>query len=773
MKRSYQLCLFALILSCLFAGSANAQSGSLYDAVDPFIGTAGGGNTFPGASLPFGMVQWSPQTSPQGFYYYQQKKIYGFSMVHLSGVGCPIFADVPTMPWTGRLTTSPEADRKTYTVDYDHANEQAHPGYYAVTLGNGVKVELTVDERSGMARLRFPEGQTAGVLVNPGGSADTNTHMAMLPPIGRDKDGTRVEVAADGTVRGTVTTGGVCGSDTRYTIYFAAKFDRPIQHFTTWQDAALQPEVRVAEGKKAGAWLDFGNQREVRMKIGISYVSEANALENLNKEVPGWDFDAQHAKARRVWTAMLNRVQIEGGEPDQRTIFATGLYHSLLSPTTFSDENGDYMGFDRKVHSLAGTKQRAQYANFSDWDIYRDTVQLQALLTGARSGDMMQSLVNDAEQFGWLPKWPAESESIYAMAGDSSTAVLSTVYAFGAHNFDTAAALKYMVKAGTVSDRDLPFGRRYNETAERPHLKEYLKLGYIPTDDPISASRTLEYANDDFAIAQFARHLGDTAVYQRFLRQSANWRNLLDPETHWIRPRYADGHWLEGFDADTSQPRQRANTTSVSTDQVGFEEGNTYQYSFMVPFDYPYLFRQMGGDQAVQARLDKFFTKLRCWGDPCFNMENEPDFVTPYAYTFAGAPWKEQEVMARIEGDTFTTKPDGLAGNDDLGATSDVYVWNALGLYPAVPGVGGLALGSPMFKRATIHFADGRILDVHGEGTGPYVQSVTLNGATYTSTWLPLSKLKAGTSELVFKLSTEPNRERGTTAADRPPSFTE
>jgi predicted alpha-1,2-mannosidase len=500
-------------------------------------------------------------------------------------------------------------------------------------------------------------------------------------------------------------------------------------------------------------------------------VSEANALNNLDKEIAGWDFDAQHARARGVWTAMLDHVKIEGGEPDQRTIFATGLYHELLSPNLFSDENGDYTGFDRKTHTLAGTKQKAQYANFSDWDIYRDTVQLQALLTGSREGDMMQSLVNDAEQFGWLPRWPAESESIYAMGGDSATAVISSVYAFGAHNFDTAAALKYMVKAGSVPDRDLPFGRRYNETTERPHLKEYLKLGYVPNDDPISCSRTLEYSNDDFAIAQFARSVGDMAVYRRFLKQSENWRNLFDPETRWIRARNADGSWLVGFDPEKSLPRQTV--TSVDTDQVGFEEGNTSQYSFMVPFDYPELFKRMGGDEVVQARLDKFFSKLRCWGDPCFNMENEPDFVTPYAYTFAGAPWKTQEVMERIESDTFKTTPDGLAGNDDLGATSGVYVWNALGLYPAVPGVGGVALGAPMFRRATVRFADGRTLVIRGEGTGPYVQSVTLNGAAYASTWLPLKALKAGISELVFTLSSKPNLERGKSVSDRPPSFME
>jgi len=768
--RSLRFCFLLLFALCLtLCAPAFAQTGSLYDSVDPRIGTAGGGNTFPGAAMPFGMVQWSPDTNTQGFYYYEQKNIHGFSMTHISGVGCPIFADVPVLPWTGEFAISPGKDRKMYAVPFDHSTEQAQPGYYAVTLGDGVRVELTVDERSGIARFHFPEGKPARLLMNTGGSADTDVHMTFLPPVGREKDGSKVELTGNNGLRGTVTTGGVCGSDTRYTIYIAAKFDQPFESFATWQDDEIHHGERKAEGKHTGAWLDFGDRREVQMKAGISYVSEANAQENLDKEIQGWSFDAQRAKARTAWTELLDRVKIEGGSPDQRTIFATGLYHSLLFPSLFSDENGEYTGFDRKLHTVAGTQQRAQYTNFSDWDTYRNTVQFQSLLVADRESDMMQSLVNDAEQFGWLPHWVAANESIYAMAGDSPPILLSSAYAFGARHFDTGTALKYMVKGGTEPGRSIPFGARYNETAQRPHLKEYLQYGYVPADDPISGSRTLEYANSDFAIAQFARALGDADAYRHFMKQSESWKNIFDPETRWIRPRHTDGSWLTGFDPERSLPRQAV--TSVSTDQMGFEEGNTYQYTFMVPFDYPELFRRIGSDDEVQKRLDKFFSKLICWGEPCFNMANEPDFVTPYAYTFAGTPWKTQDVVTRIEKETFKVGPDGIPGNDDLGATSGVYVWNALGLYPAVPGIGGVALGTPMFPRATVRFDDERKLVVLGKGMGPYVQSVTLNGAPYASTWLPLGALKAGVSELVFTLSTKPNMERGKAVSDRPPSF--
>jgi len=762
-----------LSLSFSLGVSSPAQTGGLYDAVDPMIGTSNHGMAFPGASLPFGMIQWSPDTEG-GYYIFKDKRISGFSLTHLSGVGCPIFADVPVLPWTGSFDVSPGKDLSLYAVPFDHTSEQAHPGYYTVTLGSGVKVELTVDERSGIARFRFPKGSPARLLVN---ASDSYIYHApkvksILPGGGREKDGSQVEVTGNDGLRGIVTAGGFCGSPTHYTLYFAARFEQPFKGFATWQGDAIRNGERTAEGEHIGAWLDFGKLSDIQMKVGISYVSEANAEDNLNREIRGWDFDRQREKARKIWAKLLNRVEIEGGTPDQRTIFATGVYHMLLDPTLFSDENSEYIGFDWKTHSLAGSTQRAQYANYSDWDIYRNTVQFQALLGADRESDMMQSLVNDAQQSGWLPGWPVANESTHVMSGDSAAILLSSSYAFGAHKFDTKAALKYMVEGGSVPEHDVSFDTIYDEPGERAHLKEYLKYGYIPTDDPISASRTLEYTNDDFAIAQFAQALGDTSDYRHFLKQSENWRNLLDPETRWVRPRHADGSWLEGFDAEHTLPRTIL-PNWPQTDQRGFQEGNSYQYTFMVPFDYPELFRRIGSESEVQARLDKLFVKINCPdGEACFTIANEPDFVAPYAYTFAGMPWKTQEVVTRIAKESFNVGPGGIPGNDDLGATSGVYVWNALGFYPAIPGVGGVVLGTPMFRRATLRLSDGRILIVRSKGTGIYVQSVTLNGASYSNSWLPLSALSGSTSELVFTLSTEPNRERGTEMSERPPLFT-
>lgn len=751
-----------LLVFILLAGSCFAQSTtSPYDSVDPLIGTAGGGNTFPGATLPFGMIQWSPDTDTGAWYKYDEKQLYGFSLTHLSGAGCPLYGDFAVLPTLDGLTASPGLN---FTpISFDRKDERAKPGYYSVTLTNGVRVELTVSERAGIARFTYPQGADARVLINTGSSANF-TPFAYENVRTHEGYENHIEFKPDGSFSGWAVGGWFCGWDTRYKIYVAGKFNKPPVSTMLWQDHAILKDAKTARGKHTGAWVDFAKQHEILVKVGISYVSIAGAQANLDKEISGWNFAQIQQKGKAKWTELLDRVAVEGGTPDQRKIFYTGVYHSFLAPTLFSDEDGQYIGFDNKVRSLAGTKQQAQYANFSDWDTYRNTVQWQTLFDPERESDMMQSLVNDAEQSGWLPRWPAANDVTYCMGGDSPVVLLASSYAFGAHSFDAEKALEYMVKGGTVP------GLGPHNQPERPYLSDYLKLGYSPIDkDRISASQTLEYASDDFAIAQFAKATGHDEEYRRFLKRSENWKTLMDPETHWIRPRNSDGTWLQGFDAEQSLP----NITHPwgLSDQSGFEEGNTYQYSFMVPFDYPALFAAMGGEQVVEQRLDHFFTGLRCWNRPCFNIENEPDFVTPYAFVFLGKPWKTQEVVTRIEKETFKAARDGIPGNDDLGATSGVYVWNALGLYPAVPGIGGLVLGTPMFDKATLQLAGRRKLIMSREGPGIYIQRVTLDGMPYSSTWLPIGKIHAGATRLHFIMGSEPNRERGNAAEDRPPVF--
>lgn len=749
--RVFSARLFSAALFVTFVSSVLGQSGaSPYDSVDPIIGTMGGGNTFPGASLPFGMIQWSPDTNREAWYFHNEKHLYGFSLTHISGAGCPLYGDFGVLPVTAELGGSPGSGSSTYEADFDHAQEETHPGYYKLTLGNGVRVELTVTERAGIARFTFPAGAPARLLVNAGSSANI--------------DESEIALSGSQDFAGWARAGHFCGSDSHYKVYATGRFNKPFTKAALWQDSTIEHDAKTAHGKRSGAWLDFGNTQEVLLKVSVSFVSEDSARGNLENGIPGWNFDQVRQLAKGKWSTMLDRVTVEGGTPEQRKIFYTGVYHSFLSPTLFSDEDLQYIGFDDKVHSLLGTTQKAQYANFSDWDIYRNTVQWQALFDPVREGDMMQSLVNDAEQSGWFPRWPAANDVTYVMGGDSPVVLLSSSYAFGAQNFDTEKALDYMVKAGTQP------GKAPHNGEERPFLEQYLKLGYTPIDqDEIAASRTLEYASDDFAIAQFAKLLGHQDIAARFLKQSENWKNLVDPETKWIRPRNSDGSWLQGFDAEKSLPRR--NNAPVATDQKGFEEGNTYQYSFMVPFDYPALFAAMGGEQVVEPRLDKFFTALRCWGKPCYNIENEPDFVVPYAYVFAGQPWKTQEVVTRIAKDTFKPSPDGIPGNDDLGATSGVYIWDALAMYPAVPGVAGLVLGTPMFDKATLKLSGDRTLVISREGQGIYVQHLTLNGSPYSSTWLPVGRIHRGVTQMRFVMGAEPNKQRGTAPEDRPPSF--
>ncbi|KAA6456614.1 glycoside hydrolase family 92 protein [Acidobacteria bacterium AB60] len=748
-----RLCL-VMVLAAALVAPVSAQKAP-YDAVNPLIGTAGGGNTFPGATLPFGMVQWSPDTNADAWYKYDEASIRGFSLTHVSGAGCPLYGDFAVLPVAGELGASPGKDFGPYAVGYDHSKEIAQPGYYAVTLANGVRVEVTTTERAGIARFTFPEGAPARLLVNAGSSA--NEFINEKQAADQYENAIALK-GADGFAAWSKA-GHFCSTGSHYKIYAAGAFDKAFHASALWQDDAVMQGAKSAQGKHSGAWLDFGKERVVQLKVGISFVSEESARANATKELPGWDFEQVHGAAKAVWTELLGRFATEGGTEEQRTLFYTAVYHSFLSPNLFSDEDGRYMGFDNTVHTLVAG-QHAQYANFSDWDIYRNTVQLQALFFPEAASDMMQSLVNDAEQGGQLPRWEAANDVTYVMSGDSPVPVIASSYAFGARHFDAETALKWMVKAATETANN----------RERPFVAEYLKLGYVPSDeDASSASRTLEYASDDFAIAEFAKALGHADIAAKFLKQSENWKNLLDPETKWIRPRNKDGSWVQGFDAERSLPKR--GNVPVPTDQLGFEEGNTYQYSFMVPFDYPALFAAMGGEEEASKRLDHFFVKLRCWGEPCYNIENEPDFVVPYAYVFAGQPWKTQEVVTRIGKTTFQAKPDGIPGNDDLGATSGVYLWNALGMYPAVPGVGAVVLGTPLFAKATLGLSGGRTLEISRSGDGIYVKNVTLDGKAYATDWLPVAKLQPGRNRLEFTTQAEPDTTRATKAADLPPSL--
>ncbi len=726
------------------------------DAVNPFVGTAVGSSTFPGATMPFGMIQWSPDTKTgfdamgphkPGSYIYSDNAIRGFSLDHLSGPGCPFMGDVPIMPWMGAITTSPAVDQMAYAERFSHANEEASPGFYSVRFNNGIKVELTVTTRAGIGRFAFPSSEDSSFLFE-------TSHDAYSPGI----KNASVQVTGRRKISGGVVTSHFCGHPDGYTIYFAAEFDRQFSRFGTWEGSSVGKGRRVVSGPHAGGFVAFDTMKNriVEMKVAISYVSVANAWENLNKEIPGWDFDAVRKAAHDTWNRELGKIAVSGGTREEDRVFYTALYHTLLSPNVFSDVNGEYMGFDDHVHRAKGY---TQYANYSGWDIYRDEVQLIALFHPKRASDMVQSLVEDAKQGGGLPMWPLANHEACQMVGNPGCPIIADAYAFGARDFDAEAALKAMLIGATRP------GATCNGCPEWDSLRNYLKLGFIGPDDTgqrahSGPSQMLEFTTADFSIAQIAMALGDTSTYQTFMRRAQFWRNTFDHKTGYITPRRNNGSFIS---VDPASPRY-------------YVEGNAAQYSWMVPYNMKTLIHLMGGRAAVVKRLNAFFTELNTGTDrPYFYIGNEPVFAVPWAYDFAGAPWGAQEVARRAETELFTDTPEGLPGNDDLGAMSAWYVFAALGAYPAIPGVGGLALDSPLFPREVLQLGNGKVVRIDGENasaTNPYVQSLTLSSKPYERTWISYGTLSRG-GTLRFKLGPTPNKEWGIKPDDAPPSFTE
>jgi len=699
------------------------------------------------------MIQWSPQTridpNNRGYYKYEDHELYGFSLTHLSGVGCPALGDVPILPWPGDFPAASAGSLEALSTPLQHTNasgqalESALPGKYAVQLPSGISVDLTVTLRAGIGRFQFPNATKKTFLVKVGAS--------VLDGPGRGNDHSSVEIIGQDLVVGSVSSGGFCSLPSNHTVYFAMRTEFPFQEFGTWDETGVQPQMRLAQARRAGAYITFAQNQNsiVQVKVGISYVSIANALLNLNAEITDWNYPAIESAARTRWTSALGSVRTTGGTLDEASQFYTSLYHMLLSPNIFQDANGDYIGFDGNVRNL-GTADH--YANFSDWDTYRNTIQLQAFLFPAETSAMMNSLVRDGQQMGWLPKWPLANYATGDLGGDSPAILLSTAYAFGARSFDTQSALALMLQGATVS------GVGPNGYQQRPDGDSFRQFGYVPAEvHPHSASHTLEYSTADFAIAQFAAALGDTSSCTALLASAQNWQHLFDPAAGWIRPRLQNGVFSTDY--------------SGQGEQFGFEEGSTWQYSWMVPHNYAGLFQAMGGSSIAFQKLEGFFANLHgSPTDPYYNPGNEPNFVSPYAFLFAGSPWRTQELVPAILKSGFSKSPSGLPGNDDMGAMSGVFLWGAIGIYPAIPGVGGWVIGVPHFSRITIRMGNGHTLDIQKSGPGQFVQSLRVNGADYPSSWLPVSLFQSDLS-VEFTMGPSPNLNWASQPSQVPPSF--
>ena len=732
--------LWMLVCSCS-AGLLLAQDSipDLTRYVNPFIGTADGapgydmgnaaGNTPPGAAYPFGMVLWSPDTTTEaGGYRYAHHAIHGFSVTHFSGRGISCWQDLPFMAIPG-VPDAATGSAGTASGSFSHANEQAAPGYYGVQLDSGVKVETTVTQRTGFGRFTFPASDRGTVLVNAGGSANGNW------------GNTWVQINGDRELHGAVTSGN-CGGWFSYTLYFVVLFD----------------QSAVSSGVQDGtAYLTFAtaNQTAVQAKVGLSFVSFTNAYANLLAESPGWDFESVREQASAAWNRRLAGIQVSGGDAggaqDLKTVFYTALYHASIHPSTFSDANGEYLGFDGVVHQTS----RTQYHNIPSWDFYRSLVPLLAITAPDVASDLAQSLVDDAQQDpgGGLPRWVHAATDSCGMVGDDGAKVIATAYAFGAKDFDARGALAAMVRGATLP------GTSSAGCPEREGIEDYLGLGYVSTATWGSASRTLEYASSDFSISQFANALGDPSTARDFLRRAQSWRNLVHND--YIVPRDSNGNFLSGFSPDGC----------VSD---AFVEGSGGQYAFMVRFNALGLFDSMGSPGEAVARLDRHFQQLNA--GPCSEfafMGNEISLKTPWMYDFAGAPWKTQQVVRRILLELYANSPGGMPGNDDGGVLSSWVVFASIGLYPQISGVGGLAVGSPIFPRILIRLAGGGQIQIDAPDAAaakPYVQDLGINGQDYRSSWIPWKLLSKG-AEIAFALSDSPSRNWGSHRSVAPPSF--
>jgi predicted alpha-1,2-mannosidase len=764
----------AIVGALLAPASADASAlvSDPASLVNPLLGTTNGANDFPGADVPFGMTQWSPDTSSRadgGGYSYNSSTITGFSLTHIAGPGCGAYGDVPIMPTTGAISGPGTA-----SSSYSHANESASPGYYGVTLGNGVKTELTTTTRGGIGRFTFPATTQANLLFKLTGSQNGDFANSW-------------QAVSSTEVVGSVTSGHFCGASNTYTVHFSVMFDHPFST-GTWLAGAVRPGTKTTTARSTarttrkafsphaaerapelhgtqraqaaplatanGGYVTFDTtaNQVVNARIGISYTSDANAKANRDAEVPNFAFDGTRTAAHNAWNAALGKIQTSGGTAAQQHVFYTALYHALLHPNVFSDTNGQYVGFDNAVHTVASG--HAQYANYSGWDIYRSQAQLIGMIAPAQASDVAQSAVNDYAQGGRLPKWAEANGESYVMVGDPAAPIIADIYAFGGRDFDTTAAKNAMIHQATVANND------------RPGLNFLDSIGYLPNDGSYgccnyygSVSTTLEYATADFALGAFAGALGDSANQKRFVDRAQNWKNVLNTSSGFVQPRMATGTWAGGF------------SPTSGTDMV---EGTSWQYTGMVPFNVRGLADAKGGNAGLVGYLDHVLGTFNGSGGDHADLGNEPSVELPWEYDYVGQPWKTQSVIRNVQNQLWPDSPTGWGvGNDDLGTMSAWYVWSAIGAFPESPGTADLALGSPQFTQVVIMLSTGNKLTINAPQAAtdaPYVQSATWNGGSWNNAYLPPSAVSSG-GTLALTLGTTANTSWATAASSAPPSY--
>jgi len=687
-------------ISLLLMSSCKQQSGiekklspNFLRYVNPFIGTSNYGATNPGAIAPRGMINVSPfnvsgrQNSFEKDsrwlstpYVYENTFLTGFSHVNLSGVGCPDLGVILTMPTNGGLETNPQKYGSTYS------NEVAKAGYYSTILDKyDIKVEATATTRTGVSNYFFPKGKS-NILINLG--------LGLT-----NEQGGSVKVVSSTEIEGIRQVGSFCyyKPEESYPLYFVAKFNKPSNEFGIWENSVKQKglesqwmsyngKTRLYKnyrkeiiGDSIGAYMsyDFKEPTSVEVKIAVSYVSIENARENLKKETKELSFEDVYRKTSKKWNDLLSKINVDGGSEDDKTIFYTALYHTLIHPNTFNDINGQYPKMaTRETLKTKGTR----FTVFSLWDTYRNLHSLMSLVYPKQQSEMVKSMLSIYDESGWLPKWELNATETTTMVGDPAGIIIADTYLRGIKDFDVEKAYEAMLKSAMKLE---------NNTL-RPEIKEYLERGYLTTASTKdgAVSTTQEYNVSDFAIAQLAKALKKNKDEVFFRKRSISYRKLFDKEFNLLRPKNADNSWVRPFNPETGANFQK---------NLGFIEGNSWQYTFMLAHDNKGLMQLMGGEEAYSNQLQKVFDLGQ------FDMANEPDIGYPYLFNYLpGQEWRTQDKVSELINKHFKNTPDGLPGNDDTGTMSAWLIFSMMGLYPVSPAEAIYAVTSPVFDKITI-----------------------------------------------------------------------
>jgi predicted alpha-1,2-mannosidase len=706
--------------------------------VNPFIGTGGHGHTYPGASMPFGMMQLSPDTRLEGWdgcggYHYSDSIIYGFSHTHLSGTGIADYCDILLMPFTGNVKWK----NSEYASSFSHKNEKASAGYYEVLLDkHNINVALTTSLRSGMHEYTFASAGEGKVLL------DLKHRDEVLE--------SSLEIVNEYEIKGMRRSKSWASNQV---VYFYIKFEKPIKNYGIALNDELQRGIRSAEGKNIKSYFNFdlGSDKKIRVKTGISGVSTENAKLNLDTEIKAFDFVQLKAIAQNEWNKELGKIEIKGGTHDQQVAFYTALYHSSLSPNIYTDVNNQYRGTDLKVHTADSF---TNYSVFSLWDTHRALNPLQTIINRKRTVDWINTFLAQYKYGGMLPVWELSGNETFCMIGYHAVPVIVDAYQKGIRDFDAKLALKAMTS--------------YAES-NRYGLPEYMQRGFVSNDaDHESTSKTVEYAYDDWCIAQFAKWQNNEDVYKNYILRAQNYKNLFDPRVQHIRGK-THGFWFSPFKA--------------SEVNNFFTEGNSWHYSFTAQQDLDGLIKIYGGKESAAKKLEQLFTTSeelsgREQSDVTgligqYAHGNEPSHHMAYLFNYVGRPWRTQEVVNKICAEFYPNNPNGLIGNEDCGQMSAWFVLSAMGFYPVTPGSGIYAIGTPLFNEIIIHLENERTFTINAKNKSVqnfYIDAISLNGKRQTATYIKHTDIANG-GTLNFNLSAHPTKKLGVKETDLPHSY--